>query len=192
MKPFVLAAVAVAALACGPSFQAIYEGDAQFEHCYAIDDAPNAPMMRKAECWSDWTKHYTYGQTRDRVEYATMRYRALSRVPSLPTDEAMMGAAPGEGRNSNITTPAPTNAFAPPPKTIGETDGGAAPSAPPTSVAASVPPGTVEDGHTVVSPPRTSCVDGCGNVWQDCKSGCTAKGCDKCDKTYGKCVKACF
>src|SRR4051812_49840524 len=81
---------------CGPSFQAIYEGDARFEHCYALDDAPNAPMKDKTSCWRDWTQHYTYGQTRDRVEYAKARARALTRVNGEATDEALMQAAPGE------------------------------------------------------------------------------------------------
>jgi hypothetical protein len=184
--------LAAGALACGPSFQAIYEGDARFEHCYALDDDPSASMQAKADCWQEWTKGYTYGQTRDRVEYATMRYRALSRVPGLPTDEAMMGAAPGEGKTtSSVTAPAPTNAFEPPPKTLPDADAGsdiahksgtvkvpAPPPAPPK------PPDT----------PRASCVAGCGDSWHDCKGACAAAaaGCPQCDKTYSRCVKACF
>src|SRR5260370_11911322 len=105
--------LAVLAVACGPSFQALYEGDARFEHCYALDGSGTAPMQQKSACWRDWTLRYTYGQTRDRVEYAAARYRALSRAPEAPTDEAMMEAAPGEGRGSFVAAPAPTSAFAP-------------------------------------------------------------------------------
>jgi hypothetical protein len=187
------------AVACGPSFQAIYEGDARFEHCYALDDDPSAPLQSKADCWSEWTKRYTYGQTRDRVEYAAMRYRALSRVPASPTDEAMMGAAPGEGKTtSSVTAPAPTNAFEPPPKTLPDGDAGvnvaahrsgetvrlpAAPAPPP-----SPPPPKPADT------PRASCLSGCGDSWHDCKGACAAaaSGCPQCDKTYARCVKACF
>jgi hypothetical protein len=182
--------------ACGPSFQAIYEGDAHFEHCYAMDDDPSAPLQSKTDCWSDWARRYTYGQTRDRVEYATMRYRALSRVPGAPTDEAMMGAAPGEGKtSSNLTAPAPTSAFAPPPKTEEVAAvGGAAPDA--SAPASSSPQVAVDAGKVSAPPPppKAICVDGCASAWQGCKLACanTAAGCPACDRTYGKCVKGCF
>jgi hypothetical protein len=118
---------ALAGAACGPSFQTVYENDARFEHCYALDETPTAAMTRKADCWNDWTKNHTYGQTRDRVEYARARYDALSTVPQLPTDEAMMAAAPGEGTNADTAAaPTPTSAFAPPPKTEAR-DGGFTP-----------------------------------------------------------------
>src|SRR5678810_217124 len=112
-----LAAFAVVAIAgaCGPSYQTIYENDARFEHCYAIDDSATASLDQKAKCWKDWKEHHTFGQTRDRVEYAQSRYVALNSVPDLPTDEAMMHAAPGEvGDQGKLTAPTPTNAFAPP------------------------------------------------------------------------------
>lgn len=125
------------ASACGPSFQAIYEGNARFEHCYALEENPQMPMRDKASCWRDWSERYTYGQTRDRIQYAIARYVALSQAPSLPTDEALMMAAPGEApRVSAITAPAPTNAFAPPPKVL---DPVAPPPAEPITPASSVP-----------------------------------------------------
>ena len=127
----VAAAVAlpvVVGLGCGPSFQAVYEGDVRFEHCYAVDENPSLSMPQKEACWKDWLAHYTYGQTRDRVAYAYARSRAMSRMGQMPTDEAMMGAAPGEvPQSGGITAPAPTSAFAPPPKTLdvdAGTDGG--------------------------------------------------------------------
>ena len=39
-------------LGCGPSFQTVYENDARFEHCYALDDTPTAAMEKKAACWN--------------------------------------------------------------------------------------------------------------------------------------------
>ena len=198
--PLAVAALGGALLfaGCGPSFQSIYEGDARFEHCYALDDDPNVAMQRKSDCWKVWTQHFTYGSTRDRVEYAKMRYRALSRVPVAPTDEAMMGAALGEQRGGTISAPAPTNAFAPPPKTQQDDDGGvaAAPSASPSNLAnvptAAGPPAASASASNVATPPKNDCVDGCGTTWQQCKGGCNAKTCDACDRTYGRCVKACF
>src|ERR1700733_5821322 len=114
-KQVAVASTLLAVVACGPSFQAIYEGDQRFEHCYALDDNPNAPLQEKSTCWHDWMAHTTYGQTRDRVEYAAVRARALGRVPALPTDEAMMEAAPGPmAPKPGVAAPAPTSAFAPP------------------------------------------------------------------------------
>src|SRR6185295_15317260 len=111
------------AAACGPSFHAMYEGNARFEHCYALEENPQSGMREKADCWRDWSERYTYGQTRDRIQYATARYVALSQAANVPTDEAMMMAAPGmTPRQSTITAPAPTNAFAPPPKVLDTAD----------------------------------------------------------------------
>jgi len=180
---------------CGPSFQAIYEGEARFEHCYALEENATVAMSQKAECWRDWGKRYTYGQTRDRVEYAAIRVRALERVPALPTDEAMMGAAPGAGDDRSwITAPAPTNAFAPPPKTLdGDGDAGAAR---PTTLDAPMAPAVAAPGDDggapkVTRPPLADCTDGCGAAWGQCKSSCKDKACDACDKSYKGCLRAC-
>src|SRR5438132_1270050 len=113
-KLFALPAVLIVFGACGPSFQTIYENDARFEHCYAIDDSATSTLDQKARCWKDWKEHHTFGQTRDRVEYAQSRSVALNQA-DVPTDEAMMHAAPGEvGEHQQLTAPTPTNAFAPP------------------------------------------------------------------------------
>ena len=120
-------------IACGPSFQTIYENDARFEHCYALDDSATTSLANlKARCWKDWKEHHTFGQTRDRVEYAQSRYVALNST-ELPTDEAMMHAAPGEvGEHQQLTAPTPTNAFVAPPSTANEDAGvRAQPSGPP-------------------------------------------------------------
>jgi len=184
--------VALAALGCGPSFQAVHEGEARFEHCYAMDESASAALERKAACWHDWVSHYTYGQTRDRVSYAAQRYRALSAVPDLPTDEAMMSAAPGEGvTGSTIAAPAPTSAFAPPPKTLEERDAGAS-TAPSTQVNA---PSTgslkAVDAGGVGRPAAAMCADTCEGDWSKCRAGCSGKACDACDKPYKSCLARC-
>jgi hypothetical protein len=192
----VLAVVGALVPACGPSFQALYEGDARFEHCYALEERGSVPMQDKSDCWRDWTMRYTYGQTRDRVEYAAARYRALSRAPQAPTDEAMMEAAPGEGRGTSIAAPAPTSAFAPPPKTLTDTDGGALDK--PNAL-----PGYADGGATVLTPaaatpsdarpPSSDCGDTCMTSWNGCKDKCRGtKACDACAAFYKKCMKACF
>jgi hypothetical protein len=205
-----LAMLCALAFGCGPGFQAIYESDARFEHCYALDENPNVLMQQKSDCWGDWIKGYTYGQTRDRVEYAATRYRAITRIHTAPTDEALMSAAPGEAaQTSSITAPAPTSAFAPPPKTMdapldagsppesfSSPQGGNAqeprarrpPAEPAQATPASPPPPSVEAPRA----PGADCTEGCWSTWQKCRDGCKEKMCGLCDKSYGRCVKACF
>lgn len=192
-------------VACGPSFQAIYEGDQRFEHCYALDDNPSAPLQEKSTCWRDWMAHYTYGQTRDRVEYAAVRARALGRVPALPTDEALMEAAPG-GMSSKpgVAAPAPTSAFAPPPKTIAVANAPTAPSPPPStpstaSTSTPAPPGSVvfvAPAHAVAvrdaAPPASACQDVCMRSWESCQGRTEALANDACGKTYKGCMRGCF
>ncbi len=188
------------AVACGPSFQAIYEGNARFEHCYALEENSQTAMPEKADCWRDWSEHYTYGQTRDRIHYATARYVALSQSSNVPTDEAMMMAAPGmTPRQSTITAPAPTNAFAPPPKVLddyGDASTGkpARPSEVPTVLGvsgSSISPdagigGTTKAHAPPPSPlPAAECGDVCKAKFRDCDAG-------QCEKTYRACMRACF
>jgi hypothetical protein len=202
-----LAVASASGVACGPSFQVMYEGDSRFEHCYALDDNPNVLMQQKGDCWSDWLKHYTYGQTRDRVEFAGIRYRAISRAGALPTDEAIMGAAPGEGSGVSLAAPAPTNAFAPPPQTMVDYDGGGSAASPPSGVplgqpgpasASPVVPGDVTKLPSKLTasdppkPPGTSCVERCADTWQTCRGACASGGCPACDSAYTKCGRACL
>jgi hypothetical protein len=185
------ASLALAALACGPSFQAIYEGDARFEKCYALDESTQAPLARKSDCWADWSRRYTYGQTRDRIDYARSRRDALSRVPDLPTDESIMQAAPGGGGSgSSVTAPMPTSAFAPPPGTLAVDPKAASESAfelPAVAVAT--------DGTAVSGPPRepeSRCSSACGSAWRACGDTCKASACDACAKGYRRCMRTCF
>jgi hypothetical protein len=181
--------------ACGPSFQVVYEGDARFEHCYALDETPQTSMEEKTDCWTTWIRSYTYGQTRNRVDYAAARAQTLRNVPKMPTDEALMSAAdpsespPRLGHDEPLTT----NAFAPPPKTLNEGDAGSAPAnpardaevvqkpTPPLPIGAVIPP----------SAPREPCTDRCRSEWQACRAACTTK-CGACDHIYGGCMKRCF
>jgi hypothetical protein len=192
-----IAGLTLLALGCGPSFQAIYEGDARFEHCYALEEDPNVAMQYKSECWHDWMKRYTYGQTRDRVQYAANRYAALTRAPASPTDEAMMGAAPGEeGEKTQISAPAPTSAFSSPPITSPGVN-----AVKPTQTWTTTAP--VLDGGLAPSPvvtvpeprsPLADCTDACTATWKACRLTCEQNkgGCDLCEKPYRACLKACI
>jgi len=182
-------------LACAPSVQAVYESDARFEHCYALDDSPQATMEQKSTCWRDWTQHHTVGQTRDRIEYAQARYHAIDKAPEMPTDEAIMAAAPGMGRDtSNVAAPLPTSAYAPPPK-MGDTTH-TVPA--PTSTDAPKPAPTVT---TVTTPkvapipkaPGSECVEACTTAWDTCKTDCGSSPdkCDACESKHATCLSTC-
>lgn len=62
---------------CGANIQAVYEGDVRFEHCMALDLQPEMRTEVRRDCWREWTAHYTYGQTRDRIVHASQRLDAL-------------------------------------------------------------------------------------------------------------------
>ncbi len=190
-----LRAAALLALvsACGPSFQAVYEGNARFEHCYALEENQEAPMPSKGECWRDWSEHYTYGQTRDRIQYAIARYVALTSA-AMPTDEAMMAAAPGVvARQTSINAPAPTNAFAPPPKVLDE-DAGAGPPLRPSEKNRTI--GDLDAGSTkenVTTPlPGADCETKCSGEYRTCQRGADGGLAPKCEKAFKGCMRTCF
>lgn len=200
---------------CGPSYQTLYEGDAHFERCYALDERADVGIDPKSGCWSDYVEHHAYGQTRDRIRYAGMRARALSKLPTLPTDEAMMEAAPG-GTVATVTAPAPTNAFAPPPKTLTDRAARAMDAVEPRREVATAK--SVETPPTPTpAPPQSSCADACSRTWGQCQANAcgsaaqtevrvglgvpsasasapTAKApaCGACEKTYRGCMRACY
>src|SRR3954466_14812757 len=74
------------AVSCGASIQAVYEGDVRFEHCMALDARPDVKPTIRGNCWEEWVKFYTFGQTRDRVDYALMREKQLGSASNF--DEA--------------------------------------------------------------------------------------------------------
>lgn len=175
------------AAACGPSFQAVYECDVRFEHCYAMDENP-VSREAKRECWRTWLGAYTYGQSRDRVDYATTRVTQLSLDPSAlaeATDDGGLSLSP-----LAAVAPVPTNAFAPPPN-VASPDAGT-----PARIA------VVDAG---LRAPDADCSDACTRHWAICHDGCgdagpaarTARGsktltCGECDRAYKICVPACF
>ena len=159
-----VAPVLAGVVACGPSFQAVYECDVRFEHCYALDES-GASVEAKKECWREWLHGYTYGQSRDRVEYGGTRYSELSLDPTLPSEDTQSAAR----AKHTVAAPAPTNAFAPPPNISG--------GAPVVAVA-----------HA----PGSDCSDGCVQRWTSCRASCKQGACDVCDQTYKTCMPSCF
>jgi hypothetical protein len=176
------AATGVLVLACGPSFQAVYECDVRFEHCYALDQEDMASADAKKACWRDWLHGYTYGQPRDRVEYAATRFSELSLDPTLPKVET---EAPK--RVHAMAVPAPTNAFAPPPN-VAERGPAGEGSASPAAPAKSATPAAATAAHA----PGEECAESCASYWNACHKTCKDGACDACDRAYRLCVPACF
>jgi hypothetical protein len=171
VRPRLLVAGALAgagAISCGASIQVVYEGDVRFEHCMALDSRPDVkPTIRRA-CWEGWVKFYTFGQTRDRIDYARKREQQLSAASDF--DEADW-VPPQTG--APIAAPDPTSAFAPPPMMLGN-DGG--------------PP----DAAAPVPDERQACTADCQQSLDACRHACKTAPCEKaCSGYYKRCTKRC-
>jgi hypothetical protein len=172
-------------VACGPSFQILYECDVHFEHCYALDQGAASPDAKK-DCWRDWLHGYTYGQSRDRVEFAATRFSELSLDPTLPNED-VPGRRPRRP-DRPIAAPVPTNAFAPPPNI---SDGHSGPD--PAASAAATSVREVSTVHvTVRERPGADCAETCGEKWNSCRASCKDHACDACDQVYRVCMPVCF
>ncbi len=180
---------------CGPSFQAVYEGERNFEHCYALDQTP-ASVEAKKDCWREWLRGYTYGQSNDRVEYAATRFSQLSLDPTLPSEDVSDGGATRRQRKPDsvalAASPAPTSAFAPPPN-MSAVDG----HDPPAGSGTKEPKEPGADGgrgahkEKASGAPGAECLSTCESRWSGCENGCKDGTCEACDKGYRSCVTGC-
>src|SRR5688572_1518620 len=101
---------------CGPSVQSIYEGNVRFEHCYRLDLELEVATSHRQACWTTWLDRYTYGQSRDRLEYARRRVRAFAAGDANPPALKIGGAdTEQETRQFYLVVPAPTSVHASPP-----------------------------------------------------------------------------
>jgi hypothetical protein len=110
--------------ACGASIRGLYESDVRFEHCMALDTSPDVKPTLQRACWDEWLRFYTFGQTRDRIDYARHRGGVLGAASDFDEsdDPPRVAVLPA--------TPEPTSVGAPPPSMMalpdaGATDGGA-------------------------------------------------------------------
>ncbi|MDP9152396.1 MAG: hypothetical protein M3O36_20915 [Myxococcota bacterium] len=176
-----LLVLGVGAVACGPSFQALYECDVRFEHCYAVDQTAATPDAKRG-CWREWLHGYTYGQSRDRVEYAAKRFGQLS-----------LDVAPGLAVEPHtVAAPMPTNAFVPPPNVAeGRVTPESAPYAPPDAGTGEAP-GSKLAARPASHAPGAECAEGCAELWSSCHGHCKDQGCELCNGQYRTCVPACF
>jgi hypothetical protein len=181
----VLSITGLGFVGCGPSVQSIYEGNVRFEHCYRLDLELEVASSHRQACWTNWLERYTYGQTRDRLEYARRRVRAGETArPELDIDRT---AKEEESRQFYLVVPGPTSVHAPPP-----------PIATRVNVTAEPPPSSsaplAKSGDKPA--PGEDCAGACRSAFSSCNQACAAdtKGaaCKSCDPDYKKCMQRCF
>jgi hypothetical protein len=174
---YLLAALLAVAsmLSCGASIRGIYESDVRFEHCMALDARSDVkPTLRRA-CWDEWTRFYTFGQTRDRIDYAHLREKQLSGASDF--DEADTMAAKSSG--TLAAAPDPTSAIAPPPSMMAAFDGGAPDAAAPTEA----------DERTAA---QARCASECQQTLDVCQHGCKTPLCESaCSLRSKRCSARC-
>ena len=106
----------------------MYEGDVQFEHCYGLDMGNAAPEAKRS-CWRTWFASYTYGQSRDRIDYAARRLNQLAVGPgddAATVSSALSGTSTPTGGCRPVIPLLPKDAFVPPPNVSdGHADAGA-------------------------------------------------------------------
>ena len=186
----VLASVALAiacAASCGPSVASVYECNIRFEHCYRLDLDPNIAPSHREACWQEWMRRYTYGQTRDRLEYARRRAAALrsgdQRRPELDFDASVEG-----GPTAPSEAPMPTNAHAGPPPML--------PASSPGDAGADAKPDSATTARPAL-PPAAGCISDCTDLLRQClrecpDAGTKRDGCHICQPDYRRCVQRCF
>lgn len=181
-----VAAVAVAP-GCGPSVQSIYEGSVRFEHCYRLDLEQDVATSHRQACWTSWLDRYTYGQSRDRLEYARRRVRAFA---TGDVDRPILHVGQTQQEDSRqfyLVVPAPTSVHASPP-----------PIATRTHIIEEAPAASPADGAKVSekAAPSEDCAAACKASFSSCNQACDpvakSTACKSCDPDYKKCMQRCF
>jgi hypothetical protein len=87
----------LSSLGCGASMEAVYEGEVRFERCMALDARADVTPTARRACWHEWVGHYSYAQSRDRIDHAEQRIDelalgvgSLSRAPRHDADDASL------------------------------------------------------------------------------------------------------
>jgi hypothetical protein len=172
---------------CGPSVQSIYEGDVRFEHCYRLDLELDVATSHRQACWTSWLARYTYGQSRDRLEYARRRVRAFATGDVDRPALRIGGTAPEDSRQFYLVVPSPTSVHAPPPPIATRVN--AAPAAPPSNSAESA-------GGSDKPAPGEDCAGACKSAFGSCNQACDpaakSAACKSCDPDYKQCMQRCF
>jgi hypothetical protein len=84
---YAAALLALAGVGCGASFEVLHEGDVRFAHCDRLDLDQHITASHRLHCWQEWQRVYTFGQTRDRLDYAKRRIAELLSGQTEPAFE---------------------------------------------------------------------------------------------------------
>jgi hypothetical protein len=164
----------LAASGCGPSFEAIQEGDLRFAHCDRLDLDPKIAPSHRLNCWREWRHVYTYGQTRDRLEYAQRRIAEVVSGNANPPFELPSGEPrPPDAKGAPL---APSPVYSPPPAVVPVA--GTEPTLPEGSPEANLGPGC----RLRCEASRAECAPGCETQ---------ATGCKDCDVALQACLDKC-
>jgi hypothetical protein len=163
----------ILAQGCGPSFEAIQEGDLRFAHCDRLDLDPNIAPSHRLHCWREWRRVYTYGQTRDRVEYAQRRIAEVVSGDPDPPFELPDGA----GRPPSEVMPPEASPLRRPPPAVVPLEG-------------SESALDDEGAQTEFGP---SCRSRCEAGKAECAPGCETqpRGCKDCESSFRVCLDNC-
>ncbi len=204
----------VLAAACGPNYRYVYEGEASFERCYALDFDTNAVSTDRTGCWQTWLANYTYGAGTDRVEYARAR---VTNPATLPGSAGRPSAATPGNLPVAATPPMTAAALAaatpqPPAPLVGALTRTAPPQpavlAPPAAEATlggrisaggnpiAAPPITAPASTaSTQGPPGHACASDCTTSWSACGGQCATGGpacVARCDEHFRDCVRGCY
>jgi hypothetical protein len=173
--------------ACGPSFEVLAEGDLRFVHCDRLDLDPKIAPSHRLHCWREWRRTYTYGQTRDRVEYAQRR---IAEVVSGDTESPFqLPSEQSAGARHRSSSPGlkPAAAAAPPGASLVAPAGEG-------SLAGGVAAGSVAaGGAAAASPEEVACRARCEAAQAACSPGCETRptGCQRCERPLEACLGDC-
>lgn len=177
--------------ACGPSFEVLAEGDLRFVHCDRLDLDPKIAPSHRLHCWREWRRMYTYGQTRDRVEYAQRRIAEVVSGDTNPPFQLPSGVATNPRHtlrpklDAAAIAPAATVAVVP----------SAAAAPVPASAAASLTAaaGTAEASAKPPSAEELACRGRCEEANAACAPGCETRptGCKPCERPLEACLGDC-
>ncbi len=158
------------ALSCGASIQSMYESDVRFEHCMALDARADVDPSQRRACWEEWVSFYTFGQTRDRIEYARGRRQLTGDVDPAAAQAPRLASLPA-------VAPDPTSAIAPPPMMVVVSDAGA--------------PDAGDEGDELRAT-RARCSAECQQGLDLCHRGCKGPACERaCTARLRRCTARC-
>jgi len=147
-----------------------------------------APSHRQA-CWTAWLDRYTYGQSRDKLEYARRRVRAFaSGDTDKPTLRLAQTQAQQDARQFYLVVPAPTSVHASPPPIATLTN------MPTTAAPSNSAEAPTKSSNNVT--PGEDCAAACRGAFSSCNQACDpatkSAACKSCDPDYKKCMQRCF